>query len=171
MSTLMANPAESWDVLARAATSSRSQAKASRTLQLLSFELDGAPYAIAVERVQEIVRMRVITPVPRVHDDVRGVISLRGVIIQVIDLCRRLNLRARKLTRSSRIIVVQGAGGMLAGLLVDSVTEVMRVAEDALLPGLAGETEAVESLCAWGDAFVSLIDLERVLEFGFGSGG
>ena len=54
------------------------------------------------------------------------------------------------------------------GLLVDSVTEVMRIAEDTLLPASGGEADAVESLCARGDTFVSLIDLERVLEFGSG---
>ena len=109
--------------------------------------------------------MRVISPIPRVHADVRGVISLRGVIVQVIDLRRRLNLGASELSRSSRIIVVHHAGGMAAGLLVDSVTEVMDVAEGTLLPGPGSESQVVESLCSRGDAFVSLIDLERVLEF------
>lgn len=162
----MSNPTESWDVLARGAASIRSAAELVNTLTLLSFELDGTPYAIPVERVQEIVRMRAISPIPRVHADVCGVISLRGVIVEVLDLRRRLKLRASEPTRSSRIIVVQDDTGMLAGLLVDSVTEVMRVAEDSLLPGPGSEAEAVESLCTRGDVFVSLIDLERVLEFG-----
>ena len=118
-----------------------------------------------MERVQEIVRLRVISPIPRVHADVRGVISLRGVIVQVIDLRRRLSLGASERSRSSRIIVVHHAGGMAAGLLVDSVTEVMDVAEGTLLPGPGSESQAVESLCSRGDAFVSLIDLERILEF------
>ena len=169
MSTPISTPSESWDVLARAATGSRSEPESIETLQLLSFELDGTPYAIPVERVQEIVRMRAISPVPRVHADVRGVISLRGVIVEVIDLRSRLNLRATEPSRSSRIIVVQVAGGTLAGLLVDSVTEVMRVPADTLLPGPGNEAEAVEALCSRGDVFVSLIDLERVLEFESGS--
>ncbi len=166
MSTPMSNPSESWDALARAASRGDTPAEVSQMLHLLSFKLDGAPYAIHVASVQEIVRMRVIAPVPRVHSDVRGVISLRGVIVQVIDLRRRLNLREKELSRTSRIIVVQDAGGMLSGLLVDSVTEVIRIAEDTLLPGPGSEAGAVEALCARGDTFVSLINLDRVLEFG-----
>jgi len=166
MSTAMPITNESWDVLARGAAANRSEAELVNTLTLLSFELDGAPYAIPVERVQEIVRMRALSPLPRTHTDVCGVISLRGVIVEVLDLRCRLKLRASELTRSSRIIVVQDEAGMLTGLLVDSVTEVMRVAEDSLLPGPGSEAEAVESLCTRGEVFVSLIDLERVLELG-----
>ena len=167
MSTPMSNPTD-WDAFARSAAADRSEPELVSVLTLLSFELDGTPYAIPVERVQEIVRMRVISPVPRVHADVCGVISLRGVIVEVIDLRRRLKLHAAEPKRSSRIIVVQDEAGMLAGLLVDSVTEVMRVAEDSLLPGPGSEVEVVESLCHRGDVFVSLLNLGRLLEFGSG---
>ena len=83
--------------------------------------------------------MRPISPIPRVHADVRGVISLRGVIVEVIDLRCRLKLQAAEPTRSSRIIVVQDAGGMLAGLVVDSVIAVMRIAA-TVTPGFRGQS-------------------------------
>jgi purine-binding chemotaxis protein CheW len=152
-----------WDALAREAAERREAGAAPlELLQLLSFQLDGAPYALPVESVREIVRIRPITPVPRVPEDVRGVISLRGEIVQVVDLRRRLGLESVEPGRSSRVIVVHGGDGRVSGLLVDAVTEVLSVAEDALRPA-SGEIGSVETLCVQGERFVSLVDLDRVL--------
>jgi purine-binding chemotaxis protein CheW len=117
-----------------------------------------------VESVREIVRIRPITPIPRTSSHVRGVISLRGEIIQVVDLRLRLGLPAAEITRSSRIVVIHADDERVAGILVDAVNEVLRVTEDAILPSAAGDTGTVDSLCARGDQFVSLIDLERALD-------
>jgi purine-binding chemotaxis protein CheW len=153
-----------WDQLARVASNRPDAAEDQESLrQLLAFELDGAPYAIPVERVREIVRIRPITPVPRVPDEVCGVISLRGEIVQVIDVRRRLRLAPANPTRSSRIIVLQDDEGRVAGILVDAVTEVLRIAEGAIRPVPSGEASAVESLCKRGERFVSMVDLEYVL--------
>jgi purine-binding chemotaxis protein CheW len=152
-----------WEVLARQAARRRGDVAEPIDLQqLLTFALDGAPYALPVERVREIVRMRPITPVPRVPEDVRGVISLRGEIVQVVDLRRRLGLASLEPTRRSRVIVVHSADGRVAGLLVDAVTEVLSVADDALRPTSA-DAGSVEALCLRDDEFVSLVDLDRVL--------
>jgi purine-binding chemotaxis protein CheW len=99
-----------------------------------------------------------------VPEEVRGVISLRGEIVEVIDLRRRLNLDPIDPIRSTRIIVAHGEDGRVAGILVDAVREVSRISEDAIRPAVAGELGAVESLCVRGDEFVSLIDLDRVLQ-------
>lgn len=153
-----------WDQLARAASNRADAAEDQEALrELLAFELDGAPYAIPVEHVREIVRIRPITPVPRMPEEVRGVISLRGEIVQVIDVRRRLRLAPADPTRSSRIVVVHDDGGRVAGILVDAVTEVLRVSEDAIRPTSAGEAGAVESLCKRGDRFVSMVDLGHLL--------
>jgi len=151
----------SWESLARQA-SVRESAVSPYLQQLLTFELAGAPYALPVERVREIVRVRPITPVPRVPEEVRGVISLRGEIVQVVDLRRRLGLEPSEATRASRIVVVLGDEGRVAGLLVDSVQEVLSVSEDSLRQA-SGEATVVEALCVRDDEFVSLVDLERVL--------
>jgi purine-binding chemotaxis protein CheW len=155
-----------WDELARQAASREADgAEAARLRELLRFELSGDAYAIAVDRVREIVRLRVITPIPRAEQEVLGVISLRGEIVEVVDLRRRLGLEAGPPERRSRIIVVRAADGGVAGLLVDAVREVVRVPEEALRAA-SGETEAVEALCERGGAFVSILDLERVLSLG-----
>jgi purine-binding chemotaxis protein CheW len=158
-----------WDTLARAAARGTGVDEEDLALrQLLTFQIDGAPYAVPVERVSEIVRIRPITPIPRMPEDVRGVISLRGKIVQVVDLRRRLGVEAIDPTRSSRIIVVHDADGQVAGLLVDAVTEVLRVPPDSIRPSPFTEFGAVEALCPRGEEFVSLIDLTRVLEIDAG---
>jgi purine-binding chemotaxis protein CheW len=154
----------SWEDLARDANAS-AEAAAEETLQLLALELAGDVYAVPVESVREIVRIRPITPVPRVCADVRGVIALRGEIVQVIDLRSRLGLEPVEPSRSSRIVVVHLEDGRIAGVLVDAVCEVMRVPESAIVPPSGGETASVEAMCRRGDQFVSLIALSRVLQF------
>jgi len=154
-----------WDDLARAAGSGgQVHVELDELRQLIAFTIDDTPYAVPVEFVREIVRIRPITPVPRVSSHVRGVISLRGEIVQVVDLRLRLGLDRAEITRSSRIIVIHTEDGRVAGILVDSVQEVLRVKEDAILPPTGGESGSVESLCVRDEEFVSIIDLERVLD-------
>jgi purine-binding chemotaxis protein CheW len=159
------NGPKNWDELARSAQTGEAQDDQQEDLrQLLTFEVDSTPYAVPVERVREIVRIRPITPVPSVPAEVRGVISLRGEIVEVIDLRRRLDMEPAAPVRSTRIIVVHSENGKVAGILVDAVREVSRVPEDAIRPASSAEAGVVESLCVRGEEFVSLIDLDRVLQ-------
>jgi len=153
----------SWEDLARGANRPADEEER-KVIHLLTFALGEATYALRVESVREIVRMRSMTPVPRVAEAVRGVVSLRGEIVQVVDLRQRLRLPAAELLRSSRIVVVHLADGCIAGLLVDAVREVLKVDADEVLPPPIGEVSAVEALCERGGEFVSLIALQRVLE-------
>ena len=166
-SSVSVSAAGSWQALAREASSRGEDGSDPIVLrQLLRFDLCGACYAIPIERIREIVRLRPITPVPGAPDAVRGVIALRGEIVQVIDLRARLSLPAAAPTKNSRILIVLGEEGQIAGILVDAVIEAMRVPEESLRPAAGGETETVESLCLNGDTFVSLMDLDRVLRIG-----
>jgi purine-binding chemotaxis protein CheW len=92
------------------------------------------------------------------------VISLRGEIVQVIDVRRRLGIAPEEPRSTSRIVIVNDAEGNRSGLLVDAVTEVLRVTEDAIRSESGPEAGAVTSLCRHGDRFVSILDLERVLD-------
>jgi len=137
--------------------------------ELLVLWLDGDPYALPVERVREIVRLRPITPVPRLPEAVRGVISLRGEIVQVIDLRRRLGLPPGDTVEGRsrhRIVVLHGDDGQMAGLLVDRVSEVLRTRADALRAPAGRETEAVAALVPYGERFVSFFDVDRLLDLG-----
>jgi purine-binding chemotaxis protein CheW len=153
-----------WDDLARSAAGlGGSSESLDEVRQLLSFEIAGAPYAVPVDRVREIVRMRPVTPVPRTPEEVRGVISLRGEMIELIDLGCRLGLGAIETSRKTRIIVVKAGDDDVVGLLVDSVREVLRITDDAIQPATGSDTGAVNDLCKYRDEFVSMIELDRVL--------
>jgi purine-binding chemotaxis protein CheW len=153
-----------WESLARAAVAHQVDEEASLPRELLAFTLDGDPYAIPVEWVREIVRLQAITPIPRVPPEIRGVISMRGEVVQVVDLSLRLGVQPREPTPTSRIIVLHGDHGSVTGLLVDSVREVVRVAEEAIQPPPTGESDSVEALCRQDGEFISLLNMDRVLD-------
>lgn len=131
--------------------------------ELLVFGLDGSAYAVAVERVREIVRMKELTRVPRAPGWLLGVVALRGEIVEVVDLRRRLGLGGSTPVRSHRIIVLHGDVDRITGLLVDSVSEVYRVPEDQVMPAQGLDVNCVAEVCSRGEEFVSILDVERAL--------
>jgi purine-binding chemotaxis protein CheW len=155
-----------WDALARAAASREAREEKTLVRELLCFILDGDPYAVSVERVREIVRMRAVTDVPRMPPEILGVISLRGEVVEILDMRRRLGMPPAAPTRSSRIVVLHGDEGEVSGLLVDAVREVLRVEESAIRPPPSGESDFVSALCSRGEEFVSFLNLEKVLDLG-----
>lgn len=155
-----------WETLARdAARRGEGSEDVELLRELLVFLLDGTPYAIPVERVREIVRVGQITPMPRVPSAVLGVIALRGEVVQVVDLRMRLRLRVSDASRATRIVVLHGDDDRVTGILVDAVDAVLRVAEDEIHPASSSEGGAVTEMCVRGDEFVSLLDLDQVLDF------
>lgn len=88
------------------------------TEHLATFFLAGEEYGVDVRLVQEIIRLSEITQVPRAPQFVKGVINLRGRIIPVIDLKRKLGLGEVEATKQARIVVVK-VRDRLMGLLVD----------------------------------------------------
>jgi purine-binding chemotaxis protein CheW len=95
-------------------------------LHLVTFQLGREEYGVEIASVQEIIRATDITPVPGAPSHVRGVINLRGKIIPVVDLRRRFALAAVESSESQRIIVVE-LGEKRIGMLVDSVSQVIKV--------------------------------------------
>jgi purine-binding chemotaxis protein CheW len=96
------------------------------TEHLATFFLDREEYGVDVRLVQEIRRVTEITQVPRAPEFIKGVINLRGRIIPVIDLKKKLGLGEVSVTKVSRIVVVTLKGRLL-GLLVDGASQVLKV--------------------------------------------
>jgi purine-binding chemotaxis protein CheW len=95
-------------------------------LHLVTFQLGREEYGVEIASVQEIIRATDITPVPGAPAHVRGVINLRGKIIPVVDLRCRFALAVVATSESQRIIVVE-LGEKRLGMLVDSVSQVLKV--------------------------------------------
>lgn len=135
-------------------------------LELLSFQLAQETYAIRLTLVQQIIKLREITMVPRAPDYILGVISLRGMIIPIFDLRRRLGLAQRAPARENRIIVV-GQGTKSIGLIVDRVHQVVRIPATGMEPPpaiLAGlESEYLEGIGRSEGRMLIILNLDKVL--------
>jgi purine-binding chemotaxis protein CheW len=125
-------------VPAREATGERAGKGAAEDalVQLCTFRIGGEDYAVDVMRVREIVPPLPITPVPRAPPFVEGVVELRGEIVPVLDVRKRLGIAGAPPTRRSRFLVVDVAGRRL-GLMVDEVCEVLRLPRSDLRPAPA----------------------------------
>ncbi len=104
-----------------------------REEHLVIFTLDNEHYGVEISEVWEINTMLDITRIPQAPDFIEGVINLRGQIVPVMDLRKRLGLPARAYGRDTRIMVIQTMGNRL-GLIVDSVREVVKVPQDVIEP-------------------------------------
>lgn len=131
-------------------------------LQLVIFSLENEQYGIDTAQVKEIVRMEEITPIPRCPQFIEGVLNLRGQILPVVCLRKRLALSARTDTTATRIVIVD-AQELKVGLIVDAVTEVSDIAEARVTPApdLAA-TSFVTGVCHHGDSLISLLDPVRL---------
>jgi purine-binding chemotaxis protein CheW len=99
----------------------------------LAFSLGSEDYALDISMIREILKPREITEIPRVPDFLLGIISLRGNIIPIFDLKRRMGLGEATIDQDSRIIVCQ-EGDRLAGLLIDRITQVTSIQEEGIEP-------------------------------------
>ena len=98
-------------------------------LQLVICQLSNEEFGIEISRVKEIIRIPSITKIPQVPSYVEGVINLRGSIIPIIHLATKFNLAHEEMSDDSRIMVVE-IGNMVAGMVVDAVTEVLRISSE-----------------------------------------
>lgn len=135
-------------------------------MQLVVFSLGREEFAVEVTQVREIMRMEEITRMPKSPHFVEGIINLRGQIIAVIDLAKRLNLESAERSAESRIIVVE-AEDVKVGMIVDSVSEVLRVSADAVEPSptLAADVAAayLQGVVKQDNRLIILLDLTKVL--------
>lgn len=136
--------------------------------QYLTFFVAREEYALDVLRVREVVGVAPITRVPSTPAQVRGVVNLRGNVVPVVDLGLRFGREELTPTRRSCIVVVEPTLGTdrIVGLLVDSVSRVVTLAEDAVVPVPAFGTQASAELLAGmgivGSAFVLILVPELV---------
>ena len=138
----------------------------SELLQLVTFHLRDEEFAVDILYIQGINRMIEITKVPNSPDYVEGIISLRGNILPIIDLRRRLGLPAKEYDKSTRFIVVEMESKVI-GFIVDSVSEVLRINRYLTEPPpdiIAGiNSDYITSVAKLEDRIIILLDLNKVL--------
>ncbi len=136
------------------------------TLQLVSFKLGEEEFGVDILQVQEIIRMQNITRVPNAPHFVEGVINLRGKVIPVIDLRKRFDLGDHERDKNTRIVVVK-IDDVVVGLIVDEVSEVLRISADTVEPPppiVAGiESDFIRGVGKLEGRLLILLDLNRIL--------
>jgi len=137
-----------------------------REIQIVGFQVGRETYGISITALHEIVRVPEITAIPDAPAHLEGVINLRGKIVSVVDLRKRFDKPATALTRHSRILVVEHLG-RLVGMIVDSASEVLKIAENEIEAAPAmmkeGGLDCVTGLGKSQKRLIILLDIERVL--------
>ncbi|HEX8359661.1 MAG TPA: chemotaxis protein CheW [Longimicrobium sp.] len=135
-------------------------------VQLVTFRVGGEEFGLDVFAVHEILRYQAPTPMPRAPEFVDGVLDVRGTLVPIVDLRRRFETPEVEYGEDTRIVLVDFNAEKL-GLVVDSVTEVLRAPETAVSPppayirGLAAEF--VRGIVRVGERLVVLMDLDQIL--------
>jgi len=142
------------------------ESKTDEEIQLVVFSLGREEFAVEVTQVREIMRMEEITRMPKTPQFVEGIINLRGQIIAVVELAKRLNLESGSRSGETRIIVVE-AEDIKVGMIVDSVSEVLRVNADAVEPSPTLTTDVsaayLQGVVKQDNRLIILLDLTKVL--------
>jgi purine-binding chemotaxis protein CheW len=135
-------------------------------LHLVTFALDREEFGIPIGQVREVIRVGDITRVPQAREHVRGVTNLRGRILAVIEIRTRMGLPPAEITPRSRIVVT-GVHDRSLGILVDGVSQVLKVPAASVVPApeeiLSAKADYITGVARWNSRLVILLDLEKVL--------
>jgi len=135
-------------------------------LHIVGFQIGRETYGVPIASLHEIVRVPEITAVPDAPEYLEGVINLRGKIVSVMDLRKRFGEKQATLKNINRILVVEHSG-RLAGLIVDSASEVVKIpAEDVEPPPAAfqeGGLNCVTGLAKVKGRLIVLLDMGKLL--------
>jgi purine-binding chemotaxis protein CheW len=134
--------------------------------QLVVFELANEQYGLDISTVEGIIKMQAITKMPQALMFVEGVTNLRGTVVPVIDLRKRFGLQALEHNRDTRIVVVF-MNKTKIGMIVDGVSEVLRIPEESIepTPPMVSSVNSayIRGIAKLENRLVTLLDLTKVL--------
>ena len=144
-------------------------AEKANLMQMVGFFIGQEQFGVDILMVQEIIRKVPITSIPDAPEFIEGVINLRGNIIPVIDLRQRLNILGTRDRKGDPWILVLNVAGRVTGFLVDSVSEVLKIPDSAVMPPPDIVVEGLKSqyimgVCKIDKGLLILLDFNRILE-------
>ncbi len=144
--------------------------ESSELIQLVSFTIGKEQFGVDILMVQEIIRMAPITSIPNAPDFIEGVINLRGHIIPVIDLRKRLRLNplADEDKSNTRILIIN-VQDRVTGFIVDAVSEVLKIPKSFIEPPpeivVAGlKSQYIYGVCKLDERLLILLDFSKILQ-------
>jgi len=138
----------------------------SKELRFVSFSVNDREYAVDIAKVVEIIYFKPVTPFPKAPAFIEGVIDLRGAVIPIVDLKKRLELSSDLATRPKYILIVMIQGRQL-GIAVDRVREVLRIEMEKIQSPhkiMRGKhSEFLAGVCKIAERIILLLDIETLL--------
>lgn len=135
-------------------------------LQFVTFRLAGQKYAVDILKVQEIENMREITTIPNSPNYLEGAVNLRGKVIPVINLRKKFSLCDYEGKDRSKIVILD-IGGVIMGVMVDSVSDVIRISRDVVEPppslSLNGNSHFITGIANLSEGLIILLDAAKLL--------
>ena len=135
--------------------------------QYIVFSINKELYSFSIAEVVEILRLSEVTPVPGIHDVIEGVINLRGAIIPIVNLHKRLQMERPATTKKNRIVIVRGENGQI-GLIVEEVRMVTHFDENDVEPtsGHQREEDLFLNFAKFDNQVIGILNLQKLL-YGF----
>jgi purine-binding chemotaxis protein CheW len=137
--------------------------------QYVIFQLGKETFGVDIAKVWEIINFQHITKVPQAAEFIEGIINLRGKVIPVLDLRKRFCLESTEDSKAMRIIVVEIIGNVM-GIMVDGVSEVLRINSDIVEAPPAAITNVdadyIEGVAKLEDKLIIILNIEKVLSAG-----
>ncbi|MBV8520340.1 MAG: chemotaxis protein CheW [Acidobacteria bacterium] len=137
-------------------------------LELLTFVIAREQYAVDIERIVEIVTPRPVTRIPNADPSIVGILSLRGTIVTLVDVRRKLRHPAAGEATPDTRIVVADFGSEMVGFVVDRVLRVVKAAASEVEPHpVVHATEldsSIRGVFRAGGALTILLDLDKLLD-------
>lgn len=137
--------------------------------QYLTFWVQGEIFATDIMGIKEIIEHGSVTKVPLMDFSIRGVTNVRGEVVPVIDLCKRLGLGDSRIGKRTSIIIVECGSGderMDVGLQVDAVNQVREVADTELdtAPAFGSKVrqDFILKMARVDGAFIPILNVDRV---------
>ena len=149
-------------------TAEGQQTDKDRLIQLVGFVMGEELFGVDILMVQEIIREAFITPIPNSPEFIEGVINLRGSIIPVIDLRKRLGLLIDEKQSEDTWILILNIEDRVTGFIVDSVSEVLKIQKSTIKPPpnivVAGlQSQYIDGVCKIDRGLMVLLDFDRIL--------
>jgi len=136
-------------------------------LQLVTFKLNKQKYAVDILKVQEINNMKEITTIPNAPPFLEGAINLRGKVIPVLNLGRKFGFAEAGANGASKIVIMD-IRGVIMGIIVDSVSDVLRILRDVVEPpppvSSSVSREFIAGIAKLDEGLVILLDMDRLLD-------
>lgn len=138
-----------------------------KSVELATFYAGEALCGMDILKIQEINKLLEMTPVPQAPEYVRGILNLRGQIVTVIDLCRKLGLPSVEVDKEESRNIIVHSGNEYVGMLVERISDVVRADTDAVQPPPANiggvQGKYFEGVYKTDDSLIGILNAEEVL--------